>query len=73
MCLPGIFVKLPKNQTPSVTSDLDNRSLRVLSLSHKGFVFNFRICMWFSNNFNRYPRSKVCKTKVWLTGLEWQF
>ena len=40
MCLPGIFVKLPKNQTPSVTSDLDNRSLKEVlkeSFSHKGF------------------------------------
>ena len=50
MCIPGFFVKLPKEQTITVNSNIDNRSLNEVlkeSFAHKGFrllILGFFVC-----------------------------
>tara|TARA_B100000212_G_C27276270_1_gene491092 strand:+ start:19 stop:699 length:681 start_codon:yes stop_codon:yes gene_type:complete len=50
MCLPGLFVKLPKNNTKSENINFDNRSLKEVlkeSFSHRGFrllILGFFVC-----------------------------
>ena len=50
MCIPGFFVRLPKNKLENVQTNLDNRSLKEVlkeSLAHKGFrllILGFFVC-----------------------------
>ncbi len=50
MCIPGFFVRLPKNKLENVQTNLDNRSLKDVlkeSLAHKGFrllILGFFVC-----------------------------
>ena len=50
MCIPGFFVKLPKNQASNLSTNIDNRSLKEVlkeSFAHKGFrllVLGFFVC-----------------------------